>query len=113
MTKAVLYKDIIRRISVVGSGMSKAIHSGIRSAAGRDTPSGNPFPGGSNNKGKVKLSSEQISLPRGKFRVMPIDNRVGNPITERKGISLPSANNKNKGSLLNSCHLIMSRRFRF
>ena len=71
-----------------------------RSEAGRDTPSGNPFPGGYNNKGKVKLSSEQISLLRVKLRVAHINYSVSNPSTERKGISLSSANDKIKRSLL-------------
>ena len=65
-----------------------------------DTPSDNSFPRGSNSKGKVKLSSEQIIFQRGKLMVAPIDNRGGSTSTLYKEISLSSLNDKIKVSLL-------------
>ena len=58
----------------------------------------NPFPEGSNSKEKVKLSSEQMNLPRDKLSVAPIDNRVDRSNTQCKEISLPSGNDKIKGT---------------
>ena len=51
------------------------------------------------NKGRVKLSSVQISLVRGRLMVAPINNNVGNSKTLHKTTLSPSANNKTKRSL--------------
>ena len=50
----------------------------------KDTLSDNPFPGGSNSKGKAKLSFEQIIFPRGRLRMAPIDNTMDSPSTLHK-----------------------------
>ena len=66
----------------------------------RETPSRKALPSGSKSKGKVKLSLEQVSLPRGKLRMVPINNGMGSLKTLHKIISSPSVNNKFKGYLL-------------
>ena len=81
--------------------MFEGIPRGILSVVSeKETPSGNPFPGGSKSKGKVKLSSEQTSLPRGRLRVAPIASKEGKPKMLRKATSLPRAKDKINGSCL-------------
>ena len=48
----------------------------------------------------LQLSLEHISLPRGKLRMVPINNGMGSLKTLHKITSSPSVNNKFKGYLL-------------
>ena len=66
----------------------------------KTTPLGNPLPGGSKDKGNVRLISEQTISPSTRLIDPPMASKVGRPNTHWSEISFPRAKEINNGSHL-------------